>query len=86
MWGPFNCPKCHKLLRVRRIYAVRILRLVVITIALFYLLTRISDWFGQHIQVGFFITAGTIGVVDEYVMRLFPATIESAAPGGLIAS
>jgi hypothetical protein len=60
--------------------------LVVITTALFYILTRISIWFAQHIQVSLFISAGTIGVVDEYLMRLFPVTIESAAPGGFIAS
>jgi len=86
MWGSFDCPKCHKLLKVRRNYALRILRLVVITAALFYLLTRISNWFSQHIQASFFISAGTIGFVDEYVLRLFPTTIESAAPGGFVAS
>jgi hypothetical protein len=35
--------------------------------------------------VGVFITAGTIGVIDEYVMRLLPAEIDPAIPGGFIA-
>jgi hypothetical protein len=60
--------------------------LAAITVALFYLLTRVSAWFGQHLHVSLFTSAGTIGFVDEFVMRLLPATIESAAPGGLIAS
>jgi hypothetical protein len=30
------------------------------------------------------MTAGTIGVIDEYVMRLLPVKIDPAIPGGLI--
>jgi hypothetical protein len=35
----------------------------------------------------FFLEAGaTIAVLDEYVMRLLPAKVESAVPGGFTAS
>jgi hypothetical protein len=86
MWGSFSCPQCHKLLRVRRNFTIRILRLVLITGGMFYFLGGVSAWLRQHLHFSLFITAGTIGVADEYVMRLFPATIESALPGGFIAS
>jgi hypothetical protein len=74
------------LLRVRRNFTIRILRLVLITAALLYLLAGISDWFRQHIHVSFFVTAGTIGFIDECVMRLLPAKIEPAVPGGFAVS
>jgi hypothetical protein len=85
MWGAFPCPRCHKLLRARRNFTIRILRLALITGALCYFLAGISDWLRHHIPVGVFITAVTIGVIDEYVMRLLPAEIDPAIPGGLIA-
>ena len=65
---------------------MRILRLVLITSILFYLLMNVSDWLKQHIRIGVFVTGATIGVIDEYVMRLFPAELEPAAPGGFTAS
>jgi hypothetical protein len=86
MWGSFVCPRCHKLLRVRRNFTIRVFRLALITAVLFYLLASISDWFREHIHATIFITAGTIGFLDECVMRLLPAKIEPAAPGGFIAS
>jgi hypothetical protein len=86
MWDSFPCPECHKLLRVRRNYTIRILRLALITAVLFYLLTEVSDWLKQHLRIGIFVTAGTIGLIDEYVMRLLPAKIEPAAQGGFTAS
>jgi hypothetical protein len=61
------------------------LRLALITGALFYFLAGISDWLRHHINVGIFIAAGTIGVIDEYVMRLLPAKIDPAVPGGFVA-
>lgn len=46
------------------------------------MLAEISDWFRQHIHLGVFVTGGTIGVIDDYVMRLLPAKIEPAVPSG----
>jgi hypothetical protein len=86
MWGSFVCPNCHKLLRIRRNYLIRVLRLVLVSAVVFYLLAKISDWVSQHARIGIFVTAGTIGLIDEYLMRLLPAKIESAAPGGFTAS
>lgn len=86
MWGSFGCPQCHKLLRVRRNYTVRVLRLALITPVLLYLLAAVSAWLRLHLRIGIFVTAGTIGLIDEYVMRLLPAEIEPAVPGGFIAS
>ncbi len=37
----FNCPHCHKLLRVKRNFTIRALRLTLITTLLAYLLTKI---------------------------------------------
>ena len=37
-------------------------------------------------QCDSFVTAGTIGLIDEYVMRLLPAKIDPAIPGGFTAS
>ena len=86
MWGSFACPYCHKLLRVRRNFTMRILRLVLITGALFYLLTKVSHWVGQHTHITIFVSAATMGVIDEYLMRLLPAKIEPAVPGGFTTS
>lgn len=86
MWDSFACPQCHKLLRVRRNYPMRIFRLTLITGVVFYFLTKVSALLRNYLRVGFFITAGTIGLIDEYVMRLLPAEIESAAQGGFTAS
>lgn len=86
MWGSFPCPQCHKLLCVRRNFTIRILRLALITGALFYFLAGISDWLRHHVNVTVFVTAGTIGLIDEYVMRLLPAKIDPAIPGGFTAS
>ena len=86
MWGSFTCPNCHKLLRVRRNYPIRVLRLVLVTAVVFYLLAKISGWVSQHAHISIFVAAGTIGLIDEYLMRLLPAKIESAAPGGFTAS
>jgi hypothetical protein len=83
-WGSFACPKCHKLVRVRRNYAVRILRLGLITPVLLYLLVQISGWFQLHLRFTVFISAGSVGAIDEYVMRFLPAHIEPASPGSLI--
>ncbi len=86
MWGSFPCPHCHKLLRIRKNYTIRILRLALITAVLLYLVVEISDWFRQHLGIGIFVTGGTIGLIDEYVMRLLPAKVEPAVPGGFTAS
>ena len=82
MWGAFACPQCHKWLRVRRNYALRISRLAAITGALCLLLFEISDWFRLHLHVSIAAFA-VVGVIDEYLLRLLPATLEPAAPGGL---
>ena len=37
-------------------------------------------------RVGIFVTRETIALIDEYLMRLLPAKIESAVPGGFTAS
>jgi len=83
MWGSFTCPWCHKMLRIRRNYPIRILRLALIGGALVYLLSQISDWFKLHIPASVLFSFGTISVIDEFVMRLLPAQIEPAS--GLIA-
>jgi len=84
MWGSFRCPRCHKLLRLRRNFTIRILRLALIVGALFYFVPGILSWLRHYIPVVFSMTAGTIGVIDEYVMRLLPVKIDPAIPGGLI--
>jgi transposase-like protein len=86
MWDSFPCSHCHKLLRVRRNYPIRIFRLTLITVVVFYFLTKVSALLRNYLRVGFVITAGTIGIVDEYMMRLLPAKIEPAAQGGFTAS
>jgi hypothetical protein len=86
MWGSFACPQCHRLLRVRRNFTIRILRLVVITVALVFLVEPTLHWLREHIGLGIFVTGGTSGVTDEYVMRLLPTRIESATPGGFATS
>jgi hypothetical protein len=65
---------------------MRILRLALITMLLVYLMPLISHWLRQHVPEGIFITAGTIGVLDEYAMRLLPAKVEPAAQGGFSTS
>jgi len=62
---------------------MRIVRLAGITAVLFSLLWWASQWTHRHLGTGLIITAGTVGLVDEYLMRLFPAQIEPAGPGGL---
>jgi len=86
MWGSFACPKCHKLLRVRRNYIVRVFRLALLTAAFCYLIAQISTWFRFHLKLGVFASIGTVAVIDEYVMRLMPAQIEPAMPGSITAS
>ena len=85
MWGPFNCPHCHKLVRVRRNYVMRIIRLVVITAILFCVFVQVSEWVGDHAKLVICISAGTVGMLDEYITRLLPAEIEPAGPGGFAA-
>jgi transposase-like protein len=86
MWDSFPCAHCHKLLRVRRNYPVRIFRITLITVVLFYFLTKVSAFLGRYLRISLFISAATIGIIDEYVMRLLPAKIEPAAQGGFTAS
>ena len=86
MWGSFTCPQCHKLLRVRRNYTARILRLALITPILLYLLAAVSAWLRLHLRISIFVSVATIGLIDEFLMRLLPANIEPAVPGGFIAS
>jgi transposase-like protein len=86
MWDSFPCSHCHKLLRVRRNYPVRIFRITLITVVLFFFLTKVSAFAGKYLRISFAISAGMIGLIDEYVMRLLPAKIESAAQGGFTAS
>ena len=62
------------------------MRLVFVTAVVFYLLAKISDWMSHHARVGIFVTRETIALIDEYLMRLLPAKIESAVPGGFTAS
>jgi hypothetical protein len=76
MWASFACPQCHKLLCIRRNFTIRILRLALNTGILINLLAVISDWLRLHIRVTVFLSAATIGLVDEYVMRLLPAKID----------
>jgi len=45
MSGSFDCPHCHKLLRLRRNFTVRIMRLAFITALLAYCLIKISLFF-----------------------------------------
>ena len=84
-WGSFTCPRCHELLRVRRNYTIRILRLAMIGGLLYFVLSTASVWVRQHFGIGLFISAGMIGLIDESLMRLLPAKIEAAAPGGFTA-
>jgi hypothetical protein len=86
MWDSFACPRCPELLCIRRNFTIRILRLALITGVLIYFLATISDWLRLHIRVTVFLSAATIGLVDEYVMRLLPAKIDPAIPGGFTAS
>ena len=86
MWGSFACLQCHKLLSIRRIFTIRILRLVLVTGVLIYFLAIISNWLRLHIRVTVFSAAGAIRLVDEHVMRLFPVKIDPAIPGGFTAS
>lgn len=83
MWGSFNCPHCHKLLRVHRNYGARILRLVVITAAVFYVLFHLSSRVRVHPDIAFSVNLLVVGTIDEYAMRLLPAKLEPAS--GLIA-
>jgi hypothetical protein len=77
MWGSFTCPQCHKMIRIRSNYTVRILRLALIAgVGIF-----LTDWFRLHVPV-ILVFLG-VGLIDEFVMRLLPAKIEPA--GGLIA-
>jgi len=62
------------------------LRLALITGVMFYFLGGISAWLRQHFHFGIFITAGTIGVADEYAMRLFPAQLSPLYLAVFIAS
>ena len=62
---------------------MRILRLAFITPLLFFLLVQISAWFKLHIRLVLAVSFGTVGLIDEYVMRLLPAEIEPRAAGGL---
>ena len=82
MWGPFPCPHCRKMVRVRRNYLLRLLRLLIIMATLFFVMIKLSNLVRAHIGMFLTITAGTVAGIHEYIMRLFPATIEPA-PGGL---
>ena len=83
MYGSFNCPGCGRLLRVRRNFPMRILRLALTVPVLMWVLVEISDWFKLHLHLTFAFSAASIGAMDEYVMRLFPVNIEPGASGGL---
>jgi hypothetical protein len=48
-------------------------------------LGSVSAWLGLHLRVNIFASTATVGVIDEFVMRLLPAEIESASPGGFVA-
>jgi len=84
MWESFTCPRCHGLVRVRRNYGARILRLVAITAAIFYLLFYVSSWVRVHRGISLSVNLIAVGTIDEYAMRLLPAKLEPASPGGLI--
>jgi len=84
MWGSFNCPHCHKLLRVRRNFGLRILRLALIVAAAILLAECISDWVRRHAPIAFSIDITVVGLIEEWILRfLLPTKIEPAAPGSL---
>ena len=84
MWGSFTCPSCHKLVRVRRNYTARILRLGLTIPVLFLLLAKLSAWFRLHLRLSLGLSAGAAGALDEYLMRFMPIEIEPAMPGSIV--
>jgi hypothetical protein len=86
MWDSFACPQCHKWLRVRRNYPARILRLV-LYVAVLFAVSYLIGFRNQRLERAVAITiVPAAALLEELVLRLLPAQIESAAPGGLIAS
>lgn len=78
LWGTFNCPQCGKLLRVRRNYAARILRLVFISLIVW--LTGIYLWAEYDgLKLGL-VTLTFIGVVEGVILEFLPIHLE--IPGG----
>jgi hypothetical protein len=81
--SPFPCPRCRQSLRVRRNYALRILRLGLIAPVMIYLAGHVASTFNIHIQLRIFSPV-EIGVIDEFLMRFLPAKLEPEFPGSLI--
>jgi hypothetical protein len=50
------------------------------------MLAAVSAWLRLHLRISIFVSVATIGLIDEFLMRLLPANIEPAVQGGFIAS
>jgi predicted RNA-binding Zn-ribbon protein involved in translation (DUF1610 family) len=81
MWGTFNCPQCGRLLRVRRNYAARILRLVVISLVVWLIAIYLWASYGG-LQLGL-VSLAVIGAIEAVILQLLPIHLEPGAPGGL---
>jgi predicted RNA-binding Zn-ribbon protein involved in translation (DUF1610 family) len=81
MWGTFNCPQCGKLLKVRRNYAARILRLLVISLVVSLIAIYLWAEYGG-LKLGL-VSLTVIGGIEGVILQLLPVHLEPAAPGVL---
>jgi len=65
---------------------MRIVRLASLTVGLAVAAYMISSWLRLHVRLDIVASGATIGSIDEFVLRLLPAHIEAANPGGLAIS
>jgi hypothetical protein len=78
LWATFNCPQCGKLLRLRRNYTARLLRLLFISLAVW--LVGIYIWATYDgLKLGL-VTLTFIGVVEGTILEFLPTRLE--IPGG----
>ncbi len=78
LWATFNCPQCGKLLRVRRNYVARILRLLFISLAAVLIAGYLwAEYDGLKLGL---VTLTFIGVVEAAILEFLPLHLE--IPGG----
>ncbi|HXR09697.1 MAG TPA: hypothetical protein VN792_02915, partial [Candidatus Acidoferrales bacterium] len=65
---------------------MRIVRLALITAVFSYGELQMSAWLRLHRDITIGVSIATIGLIDEWVTRLLPATIEPAGQGGFAAA
>jgi uncharacterized paraquat-inducible protein A len=82
LFGTFNCPQCGRLLRVRRNYAARILRLLLISLVVLLIAAYLWTQYGG-LRLGL-VSLAAIGGIEGVILQFLPTHLEPGIPGVLV--